>query len=281
MVLRPRHVAFSVVDKRPGANPAVGPRALAARHDRAVAASGAFEPTALAKHAVDLACDLLGVDGAALYWWVSSTGLLHSLADNRGYQAGASRTLEVGKGVAGLAFQREEPLIIDDYPKWEGAVPWALEHGVRAAVGIPLLARGRTVGAMAVLTHAVGGFDADDLRLLSLLAAQVAPSLEAGRLDVDLAASEQRFRSLYGSVACGVLVLSASGVIIQINAAGEQIIGLTAEEMRGKTADQLWRAYGDGGSRLSNIARIWPGGLSSRQPVTGLMNKIVLHNGRE
>ena len=246
-----------------------------------MAASGVLEPTALAKLAVDRACDLLGVDGSALYWWVSSTGLLHSLADNRGYQAGSSRTLEPGKGVAGLAFQRELPLIIDDYPNWEGAVPWALANGVRAAVGIPLMARGRTVGAMAVLTHAVGGFDADDLRLLSLLAAQVAPSLEAGRLDVDLAASEQRFRSLYGSVACGVLVLSASGVIIQINAAGEQIIGLTAEEMRGKTPDQLWRAYGDDGSELSSIDRIGPVVLRSRQPVHGLMNKIVLHNGRE
>ena len=270
-----------IVDNQPDGSPAVGPRALAALHELAVAASGVLEPTALAKHAVDLACDLLGVDGAALYWWVSSTGLLHSLADNRGYQAGASRTLEPGKGVAGLAFQRQAPLIIDDYPNWEGAVPWALANGVRSAVGIPLMARGRTVGAMAVLTHAVGGFDADDLRLLNLLAAQVAPSLEAGRLDVDLGASEQRFRSLYGSVACGVLVLSASGVVIQVNPAGERIIGLTAEEMRGKTPDQLWRAYGDDGSELSSIDRVGPVVLRSQQPVHGFMNKVVLPNGRE
>src|SRR3989442_5948886 len=281
MVLRPRHVASSVVDQQPDARSAVGPRALAALHELAVAASGVLEPTALAKQAVDLACDLLGVDGAALYWWVSTTGLLHSLADNRGYQAGASRTLEPGKGVAGLAFQREQPLIIDDYPRWEGAVPWALANGVRAAVGIPLVARGRTVGAMAVLTHAVGGCDADDLRLLSLLAAQVAPSLEAGRLDVDIAASEQRFRGLYGSVACGVLVLSAAGVIIQVNPAGEQIIGLTTEEMRSKSPDELWSAYGDDGSELTGTDRVGPVVVRSGQPVHGVTNKIVLPNGRE
>src|SRR5256885_16452197 len=104
MVLRRKHVASSMCDRQAGASPAVGPRALAALHELAVAASGVLEPTALAKHAVDLACDLLGVDGAALYWWVSSTGLLHSLADNRGYQAGSSRTLEPRKGVAGLGF---------------------------------------------------------------------------------------------------------------------------------------------------------------------------------
>jgi diguanylate cyclase (GGDEF)-like protein/PAS domain S-box-containing protein len=271
----------SAVDRQPDVSPAVGPRALAALHELAVAASGALEPTALATVAVDLACNLLGVDGAALYWWVSSTGLLVSLADNRDYQAGGKRTLEPGKGVAGLAFQRQAPLIIDDYPNWAGAVPWALAHGVRAAVGIPLVARGRTVGAMAVLTHAPGGFDADDLRLLSLLAAQVAPSLEAGRLDVDLAASEQRFRSLYGTLASGVVVLSASGVIIQVNPAAEHIIGLSAEEMRGKTPDELWRAYTENGSPLSSTERVGPVVLRSQQPLHGVTNRIVLPNGRE
>ena len=269
-----------LADNQTAGRAAVEPRALAALHQLAVAASGVLEPRALAKLAVDLACDLLGVDGAALYWWVSSTGLLHSLADNRDYQASGTRTLEPGKGVAGLAFQRLEPVIIDDYPNWEGAVPWALANGVKAAVGIPLVARGRIVGAMAVLTHAVGGFDADDLRLLSLLAAQVAPSLEAGRLDGDLAASEQRFHSLYGSVACGVLVLSASGVIVQVNPAGERIIGLSAEEMRGKTPDQLWRAYNEDGSEQAGVDRVGPVVLRSRQPVQVTL-RIVLPNGRE
>jgi diguanylate cyclase (GGDEF)-like protein/PAS domain S-box-containing protein len=253
---------------------------LAALHELAVAASGVVEPTALAKLAVDLACDLLGVDGAALYWWVPTTGLLHALADNRQYQGSATRTLEPGKGVAGLAFQRAEPVIINDYPNWEGAVPWALKNGVRAALGIPLVARGRAVGGMAVLTHAVGGFDADDLQLLSLLAAQVAPSLEAGRLDVDLAASEQRFHSLYGSVACGVLVLSASGVILQVNPSGEQIIGLSADEMRGKTPDQLWRAFNEDGSEQAGVDRVGPVVLRGRQPLHVTL-RIVLPTGRE
>src|SRR5437588_3147687 len=258
----------------------VGTKALAALHELAIAASGQLEPQALAKMAVDLACDLLGVDSAALYWWVSSDALLHSLADNRKYQEGISRTLEPGKGVAGIAFQRTAPILIDEYPKWEGAVGWALEHGVQAAVGIPLVARGRPVGAMAILTHEPRRFDDDDLRLLNLLAAQVAPSLEAGRLDVDLAASEQRFRSLYGSVACGVLVLSASGVVLQANPAGEQIIGLTADEMRGKTPGQLWRAFNEDGSEQKGVDRVGPVVLRSGKPLHVSL-RIVLPSGRE
>jgi diguanylate cyclase (GGDEF)-like protein/PAS domain S-box-containing protein len=269
-----------LADNQVAGGAAVGPRALAALHELAVAASGVVEPTALAKLAVDLACDLLGVDSAALYWWVPTTGLLHGLADNRQHQGSTMRTLEPGNGVAGLAFQRAERVTINDYPNWEGAVPWALKSGVRAALGIPLVARGRAVGGMAVLTHAVGGFDADDLQLLSLLAAQVAPSLEAGRLDVDLGASEQRFQSLYGSVACGVLVLSASGVILQANPSGEQIIGLSAEEMRGKTPDQLWRAFNEDGSEQAGVDRVGPVVLRSRQPLHVSL-RIVLPTGRE
>ena len=258
----------------------VGTKALAALHELAIAASGQLEPQALAKMAVDLACDLLGVDSAALYWWVSTDALLHSLADNRKYQEGMSRTLQPGKGVAGVAFQRVAPILIDEYPKWEGAVGWALEHGVQAAVGIPLVARGRPVGAMAILTHEPRRFDDDDLRLLNLLAAQVAPSLEAGRLDVDLAASEQRFRSLYGTVACGVLVLSASGVVLQVNPAGERILGLSGEAMRGKTPEQLWRGYREDGTEIAPTDRLGPVVLRGGRPVHGFIQKTVLSNDR-
>jgi len=258
-----------------------GTHALAALHELAVAASGKLEPEALAKLAVDQACALLGVDGAALYWWLAGTGQLHALADNRPYKASAPRTVKPGQGVAGLAFDRVEPVIIPDYPTWEGAVSWALAHGVKAAVGIPLLARGRAMGAMAVLTHTTRRFTADDIQLLSLLAAQVAPSLEAARLDADLGASEQRFRSLYGTLACGVLVLNTSNVILQANTAAEQMLGLSIDEMRGKTTTELWRAFREDGTELTSTERPGTTALRTRQAVHGFTMKVSRPTGRE
>ncbi len=260
---------------------AAGSQTVAALHELAVAASGALEPEALAKLAVDQACAVLGVDGAALYWWSAGTGRLHALADNRWYQAPAPRSVKPGQGVAGLAFEGVAPVVIEDYPSWEGAVPWALANGVQGAVGIPLLARGRPVGAMAVLTHTRRRFSAEDLRLLSLLAAQVAPSLEAARLDADLAASEQRFRSLYGTVACGVIVLGISGVILQVNPAAEHILGLSLKELRGKRPEELWRAYREDGSELASTERPGPVVLQTRQPLRGFIMKISRADGHE
>ncbi len=253
---------------------AAGPQTFAALHELAVAASGVLAPAALAQLAVDHACALLGVDGAALYWWAIGTGQLHALADNRWYQESVPRSVKPGQGVAGLAFERGEPVVIEDYPHWEGAVPWALANGVQGAVGIPLLARGRTVGAMAILTHKRRRFTTEDLRLVSLLAAQVAPSVEAARLDADLAASEQRFRSLYGTIACGVLVLNNAGVVLQVNPTAEHILGLKLEEMRGKRPDELWRAYREDGSEVTSTERPGPQVLRTGRPLRGLTMKI-------
>src|SRR5260370_40870733 len=86
------------VDNQPDGSPAVGPRALAALHERAVAASGVLDPMALAMMAVDLAVDLLGVDGAARYWGRSCTGRLHTLADTRVQPARGTRSPETGTG---------------------------------------------------------------------------------------------------------------------------------------------------------------------------------------
>jgi len=266
----------------PGGRPAVATaQTFAALHELAVAASGVLEPEPLAEMAVNQACALLGVDGAGLYWWRAGTGQLHALADNRWYQDPVPRALKPGQGVAGLAFERVEPVIIEDYPNWDGAVSWALKNGVLGAVGIPLLARGRPVGAMAILTHTRRRFTTQDVQLLSLLAAQVAPSLEAARLDVDLAASEQRFRSLYAAVGCGVLVLNAPGVILQANPTAEHILGLPLDEMRGKRPDELWQAFREDGYPLSDTERPGPITLRTGRTLRGFTMKIRRANGHE
>jgi diguanylate cyclase (GGDEF)-like protein/PAS domain S-box-containing protein len=250
-------------------------------HELAVAASGVLDPEALAKMAVDQACALLGMEGAALYWWASRTGELHALADNRRHQAQAPRSLKSGQGVAGAAFQRVEPIVIEDYPTWAGAVSWALANQVQSGIGVPLVARGRAVGAMAVLTHTRRRFTPEDVQLLSLLAAQVAPSVEAARLDADLGASEQRFQSLYGTIACGVLVMNAPGVILQANPTAEQILGLSLNDLRGKRPEELWRAFREDGSELASTELPGPAVLRSRQAQRGFTMKIRRPNGHE
>jgi PAS domain S-box-containing protein len=64
-----------------------------------------------------------------------------------------------------------------------------------------------------------------------------------------LRASEEKYRTLFQTMAQGVVHQSADGKIISANPAAEQILGLTLDEMQGRTSiDPRWRATHEDGS---------------------------------
>jgi signal transduction histidine kinase/DNA-binding response OmpR family regulator len=123
---------------------------------------------------------LLGGDDATLLWWDPAVNGLRVLADT--FLRPFPRIVAVGEGTAGIAFERGEQVLVEDYPGWEHAVPDALARGMKSVVAMPLLVQARPVGALTLSFTTPRRFEAEDLRLLSLLAAQVAPALEAARL---------------------------------------------------------------------------------------------------
>ena len=93
-----------------------------------------------------------------------------------------ARPVKIGEGTAGIAFQRGEPVTVEDYPGWEHAVPDAVNRGMKSVIAMPLLIRDTPVGALTVSFTSTRRFETYDLRMLRLLCAQVAPALEAARL---------------------------------------------------------------------------------------------------
>ncbi|HEY7060479.1 MAG TPA: GAF domain-containing protein [Chloroflexota bacterium] len=70
-----------------------------------------------------------------------------------------------------------------------------------------------------------------------------------------VAASEERLRTLYHAMACGVLVRDAAGAIVDANEAAEEIVGYSLAEMRGKTSEELWPVARADESALPNAER--------------------------
>ncbi len=65
-------------------------------------------------------------------------------------------------------------------------------------------------------------------------------------------ASEKKFRTLFETMAQGVVYQNKNGEIISVNPAAELILGYTEEEMMGKTSNyKEWRAIKEDGSPLS------------------------------
>jgi len=71
---------------------------------------------------------------------------------------------------------------------------------------------------------------------------------EAEAQAADLAASQGRLRTLYAALACGVLVQDTSGHATHMNAAAEDIFGLTLDEIRGPVGELLRPATEQSGS---------------------------------
>jgi PAS domain S-box-containing protein len=157
-------------------------RVFRALHDIAVAVGGVLEPRDLARLVAKRACELLSSDGVALYVLDESTGLLTPLHSSDDDMHSPEPPLAIGEGAAGQAFLRGEAVSISDYASWPHAGTWATDHAVAASLAVPLRVDDRSIGAISVRMYSPRCWTTDDAQTLGLLAAQVAPGLEAARL---------------------------------------------------------------------------------------------------
>lgn len=87
--------------------------------------------------------------------------------------------------------------------------------------------------------------------------------------------SEQRHRSLFESMAQGVIYQDAEGRITAANPAAERILGLTVDEMLGRTsADTRWKAIRENGSKLPGSEHPAMVSLRTGRPANRLMGII-------
>ncbi|HLQ32147.1 MAG TPA: GAF domain-containing protein [Chloroflexota bacterium] len=169
------------VAAQPGADTELPELAFQALHDIAVAVGGILNPTELAKLVVQRARELLRANASTLRVWDAETGLLRMLA-SIGERGNLPPDVRPGQGASGVAFQQGRPVIVADYATWDHALPVVVPSNVAAAVAVPLLLNERALGSLTVRAHAPRAFTSPEVQLLSLLAAQVTPALEAARL---------------------------------------------------------------------------------------------------
>ena len=161
-----------------------------ALHEVAIAAGGLRDLGELGRLVVDRARQLLKTESATLRWWDPATNSLRLLASDPPATVAGER-IAPGQGTLGQAFERREPVVIGNYSDAEHTIEWALREGVRSTMGVPVMAREEALGAIGVATYAERTFTREEIQLLTLLAAQIGPALEAARLYTD---SERRRR---------------------------------------------------------------------------------------
>jgi PAS domain S-box-containing protein len=102
---------------------------------------------------------------------------------------------------------------------------------------------------------------------------------EAVRLNAELVASEGRFRSVYESIACGVMVFSPDGIVTGCNDAAMAMFGLPAEAIIGASVFSVGPAYQDeSGAELNRVPTAEV--VATRQAIRGRVIKHDFGDGR-
>lgn len=98
--------------------------------------------------------------------------------------------IPLGKGITGAAVEQRAPIRVQDTSKDPRYI--ASHPDIRSEVAIPLMTHDRVSGVMDLESERVGYFTDDHVRMLMLLAPQIASSVENARLYEQLAKREQR-----------------------------------------------------------------------------------------
>ena len=98
--------------------------------------------------------------------------------------------IDWGKGITGAAAESRQVIRVPDVTADPRYI--ATESEIRSEVAVPLIVRDRVVGVMDLESVQIGFFTEDHVRALSLLAPQIATSVENARLYNEIAQREQR-----------------------------------------------------------------------------------------
>jgi diguanylate cyclase (GGDEF)-like protein len=139
-------------------------RDLEALHDVAFAAGRTLDTSRLAEFAVHRARELLHTDATWLHWWDDVANALRAIAASQPAKDDVTSELSPGELVARAAFEGGAVVTVDN------------------AMAVPLVVGERIIGTLSAGSTSPRRFTPQEVRVLSLLGAEVAPVLEAGRL---------------------------------------------------------------------------------------------------
>jgi len=122
-------------------------------------------------------------------------------------------------------------------------------EGYESVALVPLRSGNKIIGLLQLNDHRRGLLSVELVRFLESLGTSIGIAARRQLAAHVLAESEEKYRILFQTMAQGVVYQSADGKIISANPAAERILGLTLDQMQGRTSiDPRWRAIHEDGS---------------------------------
>ncbi|HVM44876.1 MAG TPA: ATP-binding protein, partial [Candidatus Thermoplasmatota archaeon] len=123
----------------------------------------------------------------------------------------------------------------------------------RSIMTVPLVARGRTLGAITFISNGASRYGQQDLEFAEEIARRAALAVDNARLFLDAKQAEERLRhqldftsAITGSLAEGVCAIDRSGRVVFANPAAEKILGRAKDDLIGHPLHALVHQHPEG-----------------------------------
>ncbi len=202
--------------------------------------SAELELSKLFQAVLERAAALLGVAAGELAIFDEAKQQLVVIANHNTGTASTGTRLAVGEGAMGHVARTLEPLIIPDYHTWSGRSAQYAQVDAYAVAVVPLLIRGRLVGALSMWhTDPRRAFGPGDLRLINLFAPQAAIAIENARLYGEAQHQRHYFEELVKNNPVAIVALDNDHNIVSCNPAFEKLFGYAEQEVVHQNLDAL------------------------------------------
>ena len=160
-------------------------RELALLNSVAAMASGLTDIRAILSVSMEKTMEAFRLEGCGAYGLDEKTGIMVMLAYKGLSESFASQMtcLDLKDALAGKAFNLDEPLSwdVDDYPG--GPTRQFLEaQGLKRIIGVPLAAKGKLVGGLAIISRSERALSPEEGSLLTAVGQQIGLAMENARL---------------------------------------------------------------------------------------------------
>ena len=207
----------------------------------------------------------------------------------------ADFTLKIGEGLAGWVVKHRDAILVDDLDQDERWVH--LESDLqrhRSAVAAPLMVGEDVIGVLLVFNREVNFFNIEQLKLIYVIAGQVAVAInnanlyklireQAERLGSMLRNEQEeatRSQAILEAVADGVLVTDAHNQISFLNASAERILGIKSEKVTTQTLKDFSGLFGKAANIWDEIIREWSENPSTYREGDTYAEQLELEDGR-
>ena len=190
--------------------------------------------------ALEKACEVLGAEAGGFHLLEAdgeTLGLRVYQGASPGFAEGVRR-IRLGEGVSGQAMALRQPVAMEmaNYPASRLA-PFLVAEGFRSLASAPIIARGRSIGAISLGRRSARPFTKEELDLLGSIGLEVAASVENAQLHALTAGQAQRLAMLTELARSLTMVLEPAAVAQEILRAVQALIP--------GSAGRLWERAGD------------------------------------